>query len=161
MTRCLIVPATLRDLTYIAANMRPDDKAEIAAQFPYWSPQWLGIVAHAAEWKWCATWDGEPIAAMGFSHLNVAVVQGWSWGTKNYRRAVPAMLRHVPAAETELIEAGVRRIEVRALASHLDANRLIHRMGGTCSAVLHQHGVGGESFLLYAKLLAGADDVPV
>ena len=31
-----IVPATLRDLTYIAANMRPDDRTEIECQMEAW-----------------------------------------------------------------------------------------------------------------------------
>jgi RimJ/RimL family protein N-acetyltransferase len=153
MTRAIIQPATVRDLTYIAANMRPVDKAEIDCQFPYWTPTWLGAVCQGSEYKWCAIWDGEPIAALGFAHQTAVVVQGWSWGTSRYPQAVRAMMRFVVEAEAQLREGGVRRIEVRALKSHTDANRLIARMGGKAIAKLRNHGTDGETFVLYERVL--------
>ena len=40
-----IINATLRDLSYIAANLRPEDRAEIDCQFDQWSPALLALSA--------------------------------------------------------------------------------------------------------------------
>lgn len=40
-----IVPATLRDLSHIAANLRPEDRAEIDCQLDHWSPALLALTA--------------------------------------------------------------------------------------------------------------------
>lgn len=36
-------PATLRGLSYIAANLRPEDRAEIDCQLDHWSPAVLAL----------------------------------------------------------------------------------------------------------------------
>jgi RimJ/RimL family protein N-acetyltransferase len=153
MTRCLIRPATLRDMTYIAANMREADRREISVQFPTWSPTWLGALAMSATWKWTASVGDVPVAALGFTHLNSVTVMGWSFGTKRYVRAVPEMLRFVPTALQSLESGGIRRIEVRSDVRHVQATRLIERMGGRIVAKLPQYGVNGEDFWLWERLL--------
>ncbi|MER8486265.1 hypothetical protein [Mesorhizobium sp. M1322] len=40
-----IIPATLRDLSYIAANLRTEDRAEIDCQLDHWSPALLALTA--------------------------------------------------------------------------------------------------------------------
>lgn len=40
-----IVAATLRGLSYIAANLRPEDRAEIDCQLDHWSPALLALTA--------------------------------------------------------------------------------------------------------------------
>lgn len=153
MTRCVIQPATVRDLSFIAANMREGDRREIGCQFPYWSPEWLAATCYCSEHKWVASWDGLPVAAFGFAHLTAVVVQGWSWGSVHYPKAVRGMFRFIPQAEAELRDAGVKRIEVRALKGYADAARLIARMGGRARATLRNHGTDGETFILWDKVL--------
>jgi len=44
-TRARVVDATVRDLTYVASRMRPEDREEIDCQHPGWAPAELAYVA--------------------------------------------------------------------------------------------------------------------
>ncbi|MBN9270442.1 MAG: hypothetical protein J0J15_09370, partial [Mesorhizobium sp.] len=59
-----IVPATLRDLSYIAANLRPEDRDEIDCQCDGWTPALLALTALQGL-AYVAELDGNPEAGFG------------------------------------------------------------------------------------------------
>lgn len=149
-----ILPMNVRDLTYIGANMRPADAAEISCQIP--PGMKLGDFAFrlhqglAEGWSWIAELEGQPVCAFGFQPLSTPVWTGWAFGTKKMLRAVPAMTRHCLAQEQRLLDAGVRRLEVRTMKGHDLSTRWLRHLGCTWRAELEDHGNNGEPFELWA-----------
>lgn len=145
-----IIAANFRDLSYIAANIRDEDRTEAEAQF---GPiHYIDMAtAHMRDRAYVVTVDGNPEAAFGAArlvgdHLWVA----WSWGTNRIHRAVPIITRFVrDSMVPDLIEQGAWRVEARALASHTGARRWLSRMGATERCSLPQYGRNGEDFILY------------
>lgn len=110
-----IEPLTLRSATWLAANMRPQDEAELMCQLP---PGTSRSDAGAAcfftsgdGWKWQAIIDGSPVACFGVSQLTYTTWVGWGFGRPQMRRAMPEVTRFLKAQLPRLIEAGCRRIE--------------------------------------------------
>jgi hypothetical protein len=63
-----IIGGNLRDLSYIAANLRPEDRAEIDCQLDDWSPVTLAL--HAMQGPaYVVELDGNPEAAFGAAEL--------------------------------------------------------------------------------------------
>lgn len=145
-----IVPATVRDLTYIAANLRPEDQREIACQL---SPEArtgdiAAVAAHSTE-AWVATLRGQPVAAWGVAPLAWSVLSIWAFGTRHMTRAVPAMTRQIGERVDAWIEAGVTRVEARSIVGHDKAHRWMRALGAQelpCPC----WGRGGEDFILFA-----------
>jgi hypothetical protein len=157
-----IIGATLRDLSYCAANMRPEDRAEIDAQHSGWTPTGLAAL-HLRDHAYCALIDGNPEAAFGagriFDHLFIA----WSFMTRRGWRAVPRMTAFVREAMfPAILEAGAQRVEARALASNVSARRWLKKLGATEDCELENYGRNGESFILYSwtrSRFNGGDDL--
>ena len=148
----LILPATIRDATYVAANMRPEDWREIACQcpdglYPYEVAAW----ALQGREAWIATVRGQPVACFGVHNQTSAgnVLAIWAWGTRGMWRAIPSISRfilddRVPA----WIEAGVTRVEARSIAGHEAAHRWMRGLGAA-GTELKAFGKGGEDFTLF------------
>lgn len=103
-----IIPATLRDLSYIAANLRPEDKAEIDCQFDQWSPALLALMALQG-FAYVAEFDGNPEAGFGAAEQHGGLWIAWSWGTRRMKRCVPGI--------TEFFHAVLgRQVAARRLA---------------------------------------------
>lgn len=159
-----IVPATLRDLTYIAANMREPDAAEVvaagapdpwqAAVITWYSTNQLGGCCFVV------TIDGNPEVGFGFvrqSELTPWLASAWMWGTDKTPLAVPEIMRWggqwtwKDSRWLELaVEIGITRIEVRTLASHLEAHRWLRRMGASFECDLPDWGRDRMPFKLFA-----------
>lgn len=148
-----IRPATSRDLFYIAANMRPSDWEEIRCQLREDSDKSFMVLSSMEGIAWTAWYRDQPIAAFGFTPLNCVTLQAWAWGTKRFKKALPAMMAFKDRCLQDLREAGYRRIEARSLATHTDANPLLEGFGAEWVCDLHQHGKGGETFILWELLL--------
>lgn len=152
----MLLPATLRDASYIAANMRPGDWAEIAPQLPEgtdrrllaaWSlPPPEGFAREA----WVAVRAGQPVALWGAHPLTVAgnVLSIWAWGTRAMRRSVPEITRHIGERVEVWISEGVTRVEARSLVGHDQAARWMRGLGGT-PVPLPAWGSGGEDYVLW------------
>ncbi len=144
-----IVGATLRDLSYIACNLRPEDKAELIAQFDHWTPTWLAAVS-LRDHAYIAEIDGNPEAAFGAGETRRGQYIAWSWMSQYGIRAVPRITRFVRKVMIPDIYAeGSWRVEARCLASNLKARWWLQKMGATEQGWLRNYGTGGEHFLLY------------
>lgn len=148
------VEPTLLDVTYIGAHLRPEDYREMMCQVP---EGLLGSTALAAmseglspRWTWVARIAGQPAAIFGFHPITVPVWQAFALGTRQTHRVIPAITRWCWDQEQRLMDAGVRRLEVRTIEGHTGAHRWLEKLG--CSRVcdLPDHGRNGELFHLYA-----------
>ncbi len=151
-----IVPGTLRDLTYIAANIREHDWREITAQLPAEvTPTQAAAISYAAGRSWVALWKGQPVAAFGISPIAAAVLSIWAWGTDDMLRAIPTLTRYV---ENELVpewdRLGLMRVEARSIADHKAAHRWLRAMGWT-ETPCPEFGRSGEDFILFAQTRKG------
>ncbi|CDX39979.1 conserved hypothetical protein [Mesorhizobium sp. SOD10] len=144
-----IVPATLRDLSYIAANLRPEDRAEIDCQVKQWSPALLALTALQG-FAYVAELDGNPEAGFGAAEQRSGLWIAWSWGTRRMRRCVPEITRFFDAVLGPQVAAkGAWRVEARALANNDLALRWLGRLGATQRCRLPAYGKNGEDFFLY------------
>lgn len=152
-----IEAGTLRDLSYIAANLRPEDKAEVDCQFTEWSHAGLAALS-LRDQCFIVTLDGNPEAAFGAMAIRPpSLWVAWSWGTKRIGRCIPAITKFCRAVILpDIISQGGLRIEARAMATHTGARLWLKRMGGTERCELPGWGRGGETFILFDWV---ADDV--
>jgi hypothetical protein len=145
-----VIGANFRDLSYITANMRQEDKAESTAVL---GPlHYMDIAAiHLRDRAYVVEVDGNPEAAFGAcriagDHLWAA----WSFGTKRISRAIPIITRFCrDVMVPDLLATDAQRVEARALASHFTAHRWLSAMGASLRCELPCFGRGGETFLLY------------
>lgn len=162
MVAISIVPPTLRDVTYIAANIRPEDWREIACQMPDGTTAIdVALWSVSAGQAWVARIDNQPVALFGASPQTAAgnVLALWAWGTKRMRRVAPAITRFVRDDRApEWIAAGKTRAEARSIAGHTEAHRWLSGLGFIAEP-LPQWGKGGEDFILFSMTLDRWRDV--
>ena len=160
-----IIPGTLRDICYIAANLREDDRREIMATAQMASPTVAAVLSYEGSFgtSWVALYDGVPSAAFGFTSprpLQPHIAGIWAFGTKRFKRCVPAMTRlclnewPIMARTLE-----IRRMEVRSLASHDIAHRWLSAIGARREGLMRGYGINGEDFELWAFLIEDFDHV--
>lgn len=149
-----ILDPTLRDMTYIGANLRDEDRRETLCQLPagmMGSSALAGIYNTLTPgWDWIAYLNGQPAAAFGFQPMTTPVWQAWALGTRAMTRVIPAITRWCWSQEQRLIDAGVRRVEARSIEGHDQAHRWLERLGCSRVCALPDHGRDGELFYLYA-----------
>lgn len=144
-----IVPATLRDLSYIAAHMRASDRAEVEVQMDEWNAAHVAALS-LRDFAFCAELNGNPEAAFGCGQVRQGYWIAWSWGTDRLIKCVPAMVAFITQElQPAVYAAGARRVEARALATHKQAVRFLERIGGTFRCELPAYGKNGEPFVLY------------
>ncbi|MBW8640488.1 hypothetical protein K1W69_25070 [Hoeflea sp. WL0058] len=152
-----IVPATLRDVSYIVANLRPDDRSEIRCQVPPDAkPAAIAASGLAAGEAFVVLRGGQPSGAFGFAPISEGVLSAWAYGACGFERCIPAVTRFV---FRELVDAwnagGIRRIEARSIDSHTAAHRWLEATGARRRCALEQWGRNGERFLLYEWVRGG------
>lgn len=146
-----VIAANLRDLSYIASNLRPEDFAEVDCQYDAWSPAMLAAgTLQARGFAYVVTLDGNPEAAFGAAEERQGLWTIWSWGTKRMSRCVPIITKFcreylIP----DVFNAGALRGEARALYSNDKARRWLQRLGSSPAVVLRNYGKNGEDFVLY------------
>lgn len=144
-----IVGATLRDLSYIAANMRPEDRAEVECQIDHWD---VGAIALGAMQglAYVVELDGNPEAAFGACEQRSGLWIAWSLGTRRMPRCVPAITRFFHAVLGDQVSReGAWRVEARPIAGNELAVRWLKRLGATERCTLPSYGKNGEDFLLF------------
>lgn len=154
MTRLVVEDLNLRDLTYIIANLREDDRKEIDPLIPnsiqpehrnsYIAVQCLSGFAYSVK-------IGEqPICAFGVKIVGT-IGSGWAFGTDRMIRAIPLISdfcwRYISHL---LIENNLNRLEVRPVATHEVAIRWLKKLGFTHDCTLKMYGKNGEDFELYS-----------
>ncbi|CAM5776279.1 hypothetical protein LMIY3S_05448 [Labrys miyagiensis] len=147
-----IRPATLRDTTFVAANMRAVDWREIRAVFPASSTE-IGAALYEAspELAWTAWLDGDPVCAFGVSRLLPGLGSGWAYGTPRMPAAMRAATRFLLArVRPRLVNEGFRRIEVRSAVDHDLSHAWLEKLGFQREGVARDYGTGGLDFVTFA-----------
>lgn len=88
-----IVPATIHHAAIIAANIRPDDKAELAACGYKPLPAIL-VSLNASTHAWTGMVDGEPICIFGVSPWGDDTGRPWMVGTEQIVKHQKIFLRY-------------------------------------------------------------------
>jgi hypothetical protein len=149
-----LIPSTPRDITIVAANMREWDRREFEASASYETITQASLICHDGSGPWArvALLNGEPVAAFGAvrNPYQPQLAAAWAFGTRRFRRAVPAITREVESWKPQLVREGVHRIEARALCGHDLAGRWMTTLGASREAILKRYGTGGEDFELWA-----------
>jgi len=149
---------TLRDICFVAANLREQDRREIFATALLESGSQAGAMSFLTSpgFCWTAWIDGQPVAAFGVSqggmfqpHMRFA----WAYGTERFKRAAPAITRFcIQEWPRRLIAEGVTRVEIRSIADHDLAHKWLASIRARKEATMPNYGVGGETFELWAWL---------
>lgn len=146
-----VIAGTLRDLSYIASNLRDADRHEIDCQAVWWSPAMVALGALRGS-AYVVALDGQPHAAFGACEEQPGrgLWHAWSWGGPLMHRCVPAITRHFYSVlGPDVSAAGAWRVEARALASNELALRWLRRLSATERCVLPRYGRNGEDFVLF------------
>lgn len=152
-----IRPGTLRDICYVASNLRDEDRREVFATAVLSSGSEAGVISFSTSpgWCWTAWLDGQPVAAFGVALGNPVyqphIRHGWAYGTDKFKRAVPAITRFcVREWPARLIAEGVRRVEVRSIADHDVAHKWLTAIRAHRECEMPGYGVNGEAFTLWS-----------
>lgn len=144
-----IVGATLRDLSYIASNLRPEDRREVECQLNSWDVAGIALAAMQGP-AYIVELDGNPEAAFGACEQRNGLWMAWSWGTHRMNRCVPSITRFFYQVLGPHVSAsGAWRVEARPLAGNELAIRWLKRLGATERCALPRYGKNGEEFLLF------------
>ncbi|NKE77546.1 hypothetical protein [Ochrobactrum sp. MC-1LL] len=152
---------TLRDICFVAANLRDQDRREILATALLESGSQAGAMSFLTSpgFCWTAWIDGQPVAAFGVSQgspYQPHIRYGWLYGRDQTRRCIPAITRFcLTEWPKRLISEGVTRVEVRSLDGHDLADKWLRSCRAHHEAKMKNYGINGEDFNLYAWL---ADD---
>lgn len=152
--------ATLRDVSFIAANLRACDREEIGCQVaPATRPSEIATFCLQGAQSWTVFRHGLPIGAFGFAPISDGVLNGWAFGRPGFGRCTPAVTRFVfRHVVPDWLNKGVRRIEVRTIESHESAHRWLEAAGAVRCCNLDDWGSGGERFFLYAWVVRTLPD---
>lgn len=144
-----IIPATLRDLSYVAAHMRASDRAEVGCQLDEWSASAVAAMS-LRDHAFVVELNGNPEAAFGAGQPRQGFWIAWSWGTDRITRCLPLMIEFITdQLQPDMYRSGAKRVEARALKSHKQAHRFLKRIGGYQRCELPAYGKNGEDFLLF------------
>lgn len=150
-----IVPATMRDVSYIASNMNAADWLECEAQMPegIGRAEVAALTLQASQaLAWVAKYKGQPVACFGAAQAPLRFWQwsAWMFGTDDSARAVPAITRHIKRVLIPaLLEAGANRVEAISHVSHETAHRWLVSLGAVRRAELRGFGRNNETYLLF------------
>lgn len=146
-----IHPATLRDMTYIAGNMRAADRREIHAVIQE-SDTVIGamLFAGSPDLAWTA-WDNDgPVCAFGIAAMFKGTGSGWAYGTRRMRTAMPTITKFLRrVVKPLLIEQGFRRVEVRTAIDHDLSHAWLSMLGFRLEGIARDYG-DGLDFCTYA-----------
>jgi hypothetical protein len=148
-----IVPGTLRDVSWIVANMRAIDWQEVAGQFLTDPPRELIVALAMQASPQVVMLRGQPEAAFGCSPLmpGSCTWQIWAFGTDRFKRCVPTITRYGHAIMAHAIqEQGATRVECRSMSGHDLAGRWLTACGAVVEKVLKGHGRDGLDYILWA-----------
>tara|TARA_R110001599_G_scaffold309065_1_gene515986 strand:- start:169 stop:762 length:594 start_codon:yes stop_codon:yes gene_type:complete len=147
-------PANVRDVSYIAGNLRACDRQEIFCQLPAGSSASdIGFICTRPGTSFIAYLDGKPVMVFGFDPITLAgnALNAWAFGTRDSRHVV----RHVTGwVKDNLLREwlcnGITRIEARSLAQHRSAHRWLKAIGAVEEGPIGGLGRDGENFILFA-----------
>lgn len=154
-----IRPGVLRDICFVASNLRDEDKREVFASARLQSGTEAGAISFLSSPDWCWTaWLGDqPVAAFGVGLGNPVhqphIRHGWLFGREGTRRCIPAITRFcVQEWPKRLISEGVTRVEVRSIDGHDIAQKWLLASRARYEGRMTGYGTDGEDFHLFAWL---------
>lgn len=135
----------MRDVSYIVANLCPEDRRELECQYPL---DGLAVTLMMGE-AWVATLDGQPAQAFGAISATCSVLTAWAFGTPRRARAIPSVSRMIRRRRLDCFARGITRVEARAISDHPTALRWLRGLGGT-ETPLPCWGKDGQDFTLFS-----------
>lgn len=144
---------TMRQLRFVVQNMRELDRRELTATGADLDAM-PGRILQSAAFVFTAVDDvGMPHAVWGLIRQRQGVGVGFAFGTKQWGRALPAVMRNIRHFVLPyLLTNNYHRVECAALAHRADVARFLSLIGAQPEAVLRSWGTGGEDFVLYRWL---------
>jgi hypothetical protein len=150
-----VIPATLRDVSFIAANMRARDHEEIAGLSYHFNGEELARRCLIdPRFAFVAVEDGNPIAAFGVGEVTANNWQAWAFGTNRMTRAIPKMSDKGQEVIAAIKALGGNRIEARSHWRHTQAHSwLVRLFGARRVAVLTAYGREGDDYYLFERIM--------
>ncbi|MEH6727434.1 MAG: hypothetical protein V7703_14825 [Hyphomicrobiales bacterium] len=147
-------PANVRDVSYIAGQLRPDDQREVFCQLPAdINTRDIGFICTRPGTSFVAYWKGRPVMVFGFDAITLAgnALNAWAFGTRDSCYIMGDLtLWVVDTLLPDWLGNGVTRIEARSIASHSTAHRWLKTIGAVEEGPLTGLGRDGEDFILFA-----------
>lgn len=139
------------DCLYVARNLRERDQEEIYATKYNPNPETLAKEAvNSGAFRWCAYYEGRPVALIGALPRWPGVWSVWAYGTDEWSKVIVSLTRHVRRFMTPAIfNAGAHRVDACALASHTDARKWLRLLGANQEETLESWGKNGENFVCH------------
>lgn len=147
----VIRPATLRDASYVLANLRPGDEREAMCQVPDGTKNYELAYAllHSGD-NFVALVDDNPAAFFGTQAINAVCYTVWALGTNRMHRAIPRITTFLTNEHgPKLREAGIRMLEARSIEDHAEAHLWMHSTGAVQSGEPYVFGKNGERFITF------------
>lgn len=151
MRSVTVQPACFAHASFITANMREADKAEIFCQLPDGTKTYeiASMMLQSGD-AFIAYLDDLPVLFFGASAMNVCTLSAWAMGTKHTRRVLHHATRHLigdygPAA----VKAGYLSMECRSHVDHVEAHRWLESTGAVANGAPFVYGKNQEKFVLY------------
>lgn len=147
-------PANVRDVSFIAGNLRDNDKTEVLCQLPAGiTQQEIGYICTRAGTSFIAYLDSKPVMVFGFDPVTLAgnVLNAWAFGTKDSPKVIHQLTIWLKDnLLRDWLAQGVTRIEARSFIDHQDAHKWLRSTGAVEEGTLQNFGRDGEQFVLFA-----------
>jgi hypothetical protein len=146
----MIRPLNIRDATYIAANLRPEDDVEMRCQVREFDPVHIGTLLAQQRYAWSISHNGAPVMMVGLSPISAVGLSGWALATDKVSKVVKTATRFCrgPVVDQFTFD-GFRWVEVRVHTSNHGAVRWVRGFGARPLTPLPGYGSGGEHFTLF------------
>ena len=155
----MIVPATMEHLLYVARHMQVMEKASCSAvMWGGFDPDKLARRFMRTDIRYCCLDENHvPVVVGGMDIITPAVGHAWMFGTDDFPKVIREVTRATRKALDRMLENDLLRVEVRCLEAHKIAHDWYRRLLGFTEppAMLRSYGVGGENFLLFARVRGG------
>lgn len=141
-----------RDISFIAATMRAEDRREIfATRFNDSALELAAGAMHYSFRKWTAGIDGQPVACGGATEASPGVAKVWMFATDNWRKVAGSVSLFVrDKFIIDLMDMGVHRAECLSIEGHDVAHRWLEWLGAVRECEVPLRGKNGETFYQYA-----------
>lgn len=143
----------LEGATFVLRYCRARDRAEIDAVVGYdrarngFLDPWLATAVLARVFDH----DGMPAAVIAVHEINACTVSLSMFATYQWRHVALAVAKWARReCMPQLLAAGYRRAECRAIDGHEDAQAFLKFLGFTLECRCPEYGRGGETFLQFA-----------
>jgi len=147
----MILPANLRDVTYVLGNLRGDDRRELEAQYRDPDLVKVGFMLAKQMRSFIAYNDAEvPVMAFGVAHLSATTVSLWSMSTPGVRKSIAKTTRFVMGPlRDDLRRQNYQWAEARSDERNDMAHKWLRRLDCKLLCPLEKYGKDGEDFLLF------------